>query len=355
MPEPVYLNTAAAGLISPASLARSTAFAKQMLHNPSAAFAGWLAENFPVVRENTARLLGCDSSRIAFVPNFSFGFNAVLQSLAGKIHRVLLFDQDYPSVNLPVTLGGFEVSYVESSDGFSIPFSAIRSAVLQRRIDAVVLSHVQFLTGFMLDVEELGTFCRKHGVLFILDATQSMGVLDYHLDLLPVDVVISSSYKWLNGGYGSAVLYLEESFINRFPPKFAGFGSMTLTPEGWSYAPSARSFEPGHFSVEGLLRLEVAVTERLAAGQSTVMQHDLALTGRLAAGLEKTSFSIRGGVSGSRAAILSFDASEEVAKYLATKNIVVTFRRGMIRVSPHLHNQPAEIDFLIEVLEQYGK
>lgn len=349
----IYLNTAAVGRVSPASLARAAAFNELLAVNPSRAFAGWMADDLPTLREQMARLLGCDGSRVAFVPNFSYGLDAVLQCLSGRLRRVLLFEEDYPSVNLPVTLGEFEVNYVGSSDGFSIPFSQIRSAVLNHRIEAVVVSHVQFLTGFMLDVRELGTFCREHGVLLILDATQSMGVIDYQLAGLPVDVVISSGYKWLNGGYGVGILYTDETFLDRFPPRLAGFGSMTMDPEGWHYTPSMRSFEPGHYPVTALLQLQEAVSERLRYGQPVVEREDLALVARLAAGLTRTSFKIRGGQSGSRAAVLCFDAPEAVGKYLAAENFVVTWRKGMIRVAPHFYNRPEEIEALVKALAIY--
>ena len=352
-PSLTYLNTAAVGRVSPASLTRAAAFNEQLATNPSAAFAGWMEEDLPVLRAQVARLVGTDASRIAFVPNFSYGLSAVLQSLSGRLRRVLLFEDDYPSVNLPVTLGNFEVSYLKSTDGFSIPFSEIRSAVISRRVEAVIVSHVQFLTGFMLDARELGTFCRDHGVVLILDATQSMGCIDYRLDGFPAQVVISSGYKWLNGGYGLGVLYMEASFLERFAPRIAGFASMTRDPGGWHYSPSMRSFEPGHYPVTALLQLQEAVSERLRQGQATVERHDLALASRLAEGLEKTAFRVRGGVSGSRAAVVCFDAPAAVGEYLAARNFVITWRRGMIRVSPHFYNTPSEIDGLVEALAGY--
>jgi selenocysteine lyase/cysteine desulfurase len=352
-PSETYLNTAAVGRVSPASLARAAAFNEQLAGNPSAAFAGWLSEDLPVLRAQVARLLGTDASRIAFVPNFSYGLTAVLQSLSGRLRRVLLFEDDYPSVNLPVTLGDFEITYLKSSDGFSIPFSEIRSAVLSRRVEAVIVSHVQFLTGFMLDARELGTFCRDHGVALILDATQSMGCIDYQLDGFPADVLISSGYKWLNGGYGLGVLYMEASFLERFTPRIAGFASMTKDPEGWHYRPSMKSFEPGHYPVTALLQLQEAVSERLRQGQPAVERHDLALASRLCQGLEKTSFRVRGGPGGSRAAVVCFDAPAAVGEYLEARNFVVTWRKGMIRVSPHFYNTPSEIDALAEALAGY--
>lgn len=346
----VYLNTAAAGLVSQASLEASRAFEARTAEIPSSAFAGWLDTGLPALREKMGRLLGCEASRLAFVPNFSFGLHAIAHALSGKVRRVLAFDSDYPSLNLPFTLGGFELVYLPSEDGFSVPFSRIQALVAGRRVEVVVLSHVQYLTGFMLDIEALAKLCRTHGVWLVIDATQSMGALDYALDALAADVVISSGYKWLNGGYGSAVMYMGEAFLRAFPPRIAGMGS--LGPGG-TYTPSLRSYEPGHFSVSSLLQLEAAVSERLSVGQPVVEAHDRALIRRLAESLSRTPFEIRGGTGGSRASILSVDAEPQMAEYLSARGIIVTWRRGMIRVSPHFYNTDKEIDHLADILSRY--
>jgi selenocysteine lyase/cysteine desulfurase len=350
----IYLNTAAAGLLSPASVSATTEFQQATLANPGNAFMQWLREGLPVLRDKVARLLKARPSQIAFGPNFSYSLLPVIQSIQPFLKKVLLYKDDYPSLNMPFELGGFEVHYTESPDGFSIPLSQIREIIEREKIELIAISHVQFLTGFTFDLNELGSFCREKGIVLVVDATQSMGATDIHFDSLPVDVLISSSYKWLNGGYGSAVLCIKEEFIQRFPPRFAGFGSLNHTPDGWDYQPSVTSYEPGHLNILGLLQLEQAVDQRMLDGIPAVEQHNRRLLEKLTEGLSGTPFNIRGGNRvKDRVSILCFEADEAVADYLSHRGFILTWRKGLIRVSPHFYNTGEEIDALVKALKEY--
>jgi selenocysteine lyase/cysteine desulfurase len=253
---------------------------------------------------------------------------------------------------MPFELGGFEVHYIKSADGFSVCVDDIRRAIEREKIQVVALSHVQFLTGFKIDLEELGLLCREKDVALIIDATQSMGAVEMDFNRLAVDVMISSSYKWLNGGYGTAVLCVKEEFLRRYPPRFAGFGSMSVSPEGWVYSPSVTSFEPGHLNAPGLVQLEQAVEQRALDTVAKVQGHNSQLLQKLITGLAGTSFKLKGGPDAQlRAAILSFEAGRKVQDYLASEGFALTWRKGMIRVSPHFYNTPEEIASLVESLQ----
>lgn len=348
----IYLNTAAAGILSPASVSATTEFQEKTLTNPGKYFIQWLGEGLPILREKVAQLINTTYTQIAFTPNFSYSLLPVIQSIQPTLKKVLLYKDDYPSLNMPFELGGFEVHYVESPDGFSIPLSAIKKIVEQENIELIAISHVQFLTGFTIDLNELGNYCRERNVVLIVDATQSMGAVALDFESLPVDVLISSSYKWLNGGYGSAVLCLKEKFMDRFPPKVGGFASMKHSPDGWSYEPSVRSYEPGHLNILGLLQLEHAVDQRLLDGIDAVEKHNTVLLEMLVKGIGETRFKIRGGTeTKNRTTILCFEAEKEVYDQLTEEGFSFTWRRGLIRVSPHFYNTKEEIEALIATLK----
>src|SRR5699024_5945201 len=116
--------------------------------NPTATFHSWMEKNLPQLRRDTAELLHTNEEQVAFLPNFSFALSAVLQSLFGKRKKVLLYDADYPSLNLPFEVGPFEPYYIKSKDGFHLSVEAIFQKIAQEKIEIVALSHVQFLTGY---------------------------------------------------------------------------------------------------------------------------------------------------------------------------------------------------------------
>lgn len=308
----------------------------------------------PALRQKMADLLHTKPSNIAFTPNFSFSILSVIDSMRSSVKNILLYKDDYPSLTLPFEMGGFKIHYVESDDGFKVSLSEIEKVSKQHKIDVIAISHVQFLTGFTIDLKELGTFCKKENIVLIVDATQSMGAVEMNFDSLPVDVLISSSYKWLNGGFGSAVLVIRDSFMKRFPPRSAGFGSMSHDSKGWAYTPSVLAYEPGHLNTSGLLQLEKALDQRLKTGVSAVEKHNKTILKRLAYGLSETSFKVCGGYNADHlVTILCFEAEEEVGKFLAENNVSVTWRKGMIRVSPHFYNTEKEIERFIELLKEW--
>lgn len=346
MARDVYLNTASVGRISPESMAAANTFQTRCLHNPSGAFMDWMNQDLPALRSAVATLLRTSADQIAFAPNFSYSLLAVIQAVKQRVKKVLLYRQDYPSLNMPFELGGFDVVYIESAD---LKLQQIMDIAIREQVDCIAISHVQFLTGMTLDIVALGTFCKHHDIFFIVDATQSMGALNIDFGSTGADVLISSSYKWLNGGVGSAVVAVAADFVERFPPAFAGFGSMTHAEVGWSYEPSVLSYEPGHLNAFGLLRLQHAVEARLKMGVATVEAHNKALVAQLDLALQKTRFRPVTKPE-ERSNILCFNAGKEIFDILLSRGIVVTWRKGMIRVSPHFDNTEDDISMFAEVL-----
>ncbi|MGH2643798.1 MAG: aminotransferase class V-fold PLP-dependent enzyme [Chitinophagaceae bacterium] len=352
----VYFNTAGSGLLSKDSVEAACNFQQATLINSSAVFLQWLLETLPELRKKTAKLLGASENEVAFVPNFSYGLLPVIDSLKPHLHKVLLYKEDYPSLNLPFELSGFETTYVESPDGYHIHIDDIKKAIDKDKPEIVAISEVQFLTGFRTDISELGKYCKEKDIVFIVDGTQSSGAINHAFSKMPVDVVISSSYKWLNGGFGSAVLCIKEGFFKKFPPAFAGYGSMKISPDNWEYTPSFKSFEPGHMNASGLLQLEKAIDEKLVMGLENIEQHNQVLIKKLLDGLTPLPYKIKGCKKmEERLSIVCFEADETLYNYLTGQGFTFTWRKGLIRVAPHFYNTEEEIEELLQALKEYKR
>src|SRR5690606_25751688 len=137
-------------------------------------------------------------------------------------------------------------SWIADTDGFTIPIKELKQRLLDENINVLAISHVQWMSGYKLDLADIGRFCADNGIGFIVDATQSLGAINIDLSALPVDVLIASDYKWMNAGFGTGIMYVGRNFINNYPPAVAGFGSYTFSGGKPQYIPGARSFEPGH-------------------------------------------------------------------------------------------------------------
>src|SRR5205085_11541602 len=139
---------------------------------------------------------------VAMIPNFSWAMNAIVQSLKGT-EKVLLYKNDFPSVTEPFRVNKFDITWVEDTDGFTLSMEQIEECITGRRVDMVVISHVMWQSGYTLDIATVGRLCKEHEVIFIVDATQSLGSLHVDIANLGADVFISSNYKWMNAGFGT--------------------------------------------------------------------------------------------------------------------------------------------------------
>lgn len=127
---------------------------------------------------------------------------------------------------------------------------------------------------------------------------------------------------------------------------------MRMTDKGWTYTPSAVSYEPGHLNVLGLLQLEHAIDQRLLDGVVAVAKHNAVLIQSLANDIAETKFNLRGGAdTQARASILCIEAEQVVGEKLKQAGFAVTWRRGLIRISPHFYNTKEEIDALVLALK----
>lgn len=350
----IYFNTASAGLLSSHALSVADEFNHALLTVASSRSEQWRFEEFPQTREVLATFMGAPVKNVAFVPNFSYAVTAIAHSLKGT-ENVLLYRQDYPSVVDTFKVNNFNITWVDSPGGFTISIDEIKELCLSQKIEIIAISHVQWTSGFKLNIKELAHFCRKEGIVLIVDATQSLGAVRLDVAEIDADVVIASNYKWMNAGFGSGVMYMSDSFFERYPPRIAGMGSYTFRPDGPPvYEPSVRNYEPGHPAIHNLLMLEAAMKEKLAMGLGKIEEHNQKLTQKLLDGIAGLSLSIIGEPSvNNRASIVVLKDEKGLGAYLKKHNVVVTHRGGTLRISLHFYNNAEQVGYLVDCLKKF--
>ena len=349
-----YLNTAGCGIISPASLKAAAAVYNEFAINSSTRSEYWREEEEPVYRKNLAAFLAVDEERLAFIPNFSYGMNVLVQSLKGD-ETILLFQNDYPSITEPFIQNGFNVRFVERTDGFFLPLEVIENVFKEDNIDILAIGHVQWQTGFKIDLVPLSALCKKYGVKLILDATQSLGAIPIAMQELGIDAVIASNYKWMNSGFGNGIIYFDPSFLATYPPVVIGAASL-------DYKGTARSYEPGGLNIYGLALLNQALLEKMEIGIEQIYRHNMRLTKSLLDGLvlHKEQIEMIGdyGIADRSSIVVLKETGNHngsLGAYLAGNGIIVTNRAGTLRVSMHFYNKIEEIGYFLEVIERWLK
>lgn len=200
-----YLNTAAAGLLSEA------VFDYQQDKNIDFLVQGSLSRDkeaniLTEVREKIAYFFSAEASRVALVPNFSFGFNTLLEGFSAGT-KFLLLENDYPSINLAVEARDFNITYAQIDENLE---QNILQKVETEKPEVLALSLVQYLNGIKIDLHFIQELKKKFPQLLIIaDGTQYLGTENFNFKDSGIDVLGASAYKWLNAGFGNGFFYVH--------------------------------------------------------------------------------------------------------------------------------------------------
>jgi len=346
----IYLNTAACGLVSETIAAPGMAFYQDLSKGSSVA-EYWRDELSVKIRANIARFLNAPEANIAMIPCFSHGMNALVQSLRGS-EKILLYERDYPSLINPFKVNNFDISWLHSEDGFSINPQLVAAKIAGGAIDILAISHVQWMSGALVDLQSLADICHRYGVLLLVDTTQSLGAELVNIGELKPDVLISSNYKWMNAGFGTGIMYLSDSFLAQYPPVYGGVHSYVFEGGQEIRKPSALDYEPGHLNMSGFSILNAAISHKLVTGVDNITRHNHQLTALFVEQCPKLPVALIGSADmQNRSAIVVLKDEAGLGQWLVDNGFVVTLRNNTIRLSFHEHNTEEDVQKLIHCIQ----
>ena len=341
-----YLNTAASGLLSLPVMEWRQEHDLDFLIQGSI-----LKENqaklLTGVREKVGKLFSCKPNRVALVPNFSYGFNTLLEGIATH-KKVLLLEGDYPSVNWPFESRDFEVSYIKITATIE---EEIATAFAKAQPDIFAFSMVQWLSGIKINHEFLKELKSKYpDTLFFADATQYIGTEVFDFDNSAFDVIGGSTYKWMNAGYGNALFLFKESVTDRVALQTTGFNSI----QG-KYKPQEGSFlgrfEPGHQDTLNYGSLGMAIDVIRQLGMKTIDQKVKAINQKA-----KEAFAERGLISQEiihrvdHGSFYNIKGDEALVAKLREEGILTIARGEGVRVGFHYFNTEEDLNKLLALV-----
>ncbi|MFT4604458.1 MAG: cysteine desulfurase/selenocysteine lyase [Rhodothermales bacterium] len=340
-----YLNTAGGAPIPDVAHHAAAEYYRESLEDGDVHWNEWIART-NAARGETGGLVGCPSEHMAFVGNASVGLNLVASLYPGD--RFAYPETEFPSCTLPWLRRGFQPSAwkVRADGGFDA--DDVRAAAAG--VDVVVLSWVQFSTGFRADLVSIAEVCRNAGARLVVDATQGVAAFPLDATALRLDAVVFSGYKWLTSGYGVAGLALPKGLPAKGSPN-AGWRSQrepfaleagVLDPglDG-SFAEAGHPPFPGSFAMGAAAKLWGQ--EEPARTADRIRSLMLALhecVDRL--GLELLSTRDQDHLSG--IALIKVGDPSEIATALKERGIQTSARGSGLRVSVHAYNSAADLD-----------
>ncbi len=309
------------------------------------------------VRRSVARLVHAGAEDIAFVTNAASAMAILLNGLDWRPgDRVITLANEFPN-NLynPAVLRRREVETVETT------WDRLREEVTPRT-RLVMLSTVNYITGFRPPIRELSEYLRERGVLLYVDGTQSLGALQFDAGLIQPAMLGVDAYKWLLGPTGSGFVYVRPDVREAIAPSVIGWRSH----KDWrrvdnlhhgmpEFSAAAERYEGGMLSFPSIFGMGASVDLVLRLGPEAVERRVVELAEKARAVLRRAGAALLSDEAphhDSPVVAARFDDRDAsaLAHSLKERRILVSARHGYLRVSTHYYNNEADLENLEEAL-----
>jgi selenocysteine lyase/cysteine desulfurase len=317
-------------------------------------------------RKLGAQLLNCQPDEIALVGPTSLALSFVAAGLKfRRSDNLLIYHDDYPSNVYPwmaLVEKGVEVRLLNTRG-----LGVIRAKDVMGQVDEntrlVALASCHFISGFRLEHDAIGKFLRERGILFCLDAIQTLGAFPTTVE--HVDFLAADAHKWLLGPCGAGIFYVRRELQEKLNPPIYGWHNVKnpnfVAQEQIVFRPGAVKFEAGTHNLIGLVGLIAAMELALEIGIENIAAELARKRAWLVPALQAKGFTVLNADANPENAggIVSFFLpGKDLAalhKTQADAGIATSLRvdrkgRNYLRLSPHFYNTDAELRRVLELL-----
>ncbi|MEP6621053.1 MAG: aminotransferase class V-fold PLP-dependent enzyme [bacterium] len=329
------------------------------------------------VRTRFAELIHADATEIAMTKNISEGLNMVATGIDWRPgdNVVVCPELEHPNNVYPwlnLRSRGVDVRFVKSHDG-SMPVEDMIAA-MDARTRCLTASSVSLAPGFRTDVDTLGDACRARGVLFLVDAAQSVGIMHTDVRASKIDALAVSTQKGLLGPYGMGFLYVRREWADTMHPAYlARFGvdvgqahEAALGDHEFKLAAGARRFDLGNYNFAAAAAVDASIVQLLDLGTPRIEQYVTGLSRALAQGFLDLGMPVVGGAPGAHLANIvtvgtisanyygtDDDRFNRLYAHLGENNVRLSLRRGMLRFSFHAYNNMDDVARVLELSREF--
>ncbi len=314
------------------------------------------------LKQRIATLINARSAdEIAFMQNTAMGLNTVAASLPFTPgDNVLVLDGDYPSNIYPwlnQAHRGVLTKFVPQRNG------GLDVDLLEQRIDrrtrVIALSTVMFATGFRNDIARVGQLCHERGIIFVVDAIQSLGALPMDVQANHIDFLAAGSQKWLMSLGGCGFLYVRQERLDELVPgAYVGTASvvdpMNYLDYNFTLQPTAERFHLGTPNWVGMVALSAAIELLQEVGIERISQQILSLTDAAINDLSERGYPLAASTASEhRSGIVVAEVPDAmtVCKRINEAGVIVTPRGKGVRIAPHFYNTTDEVVRVGELLD----
>jgi cysteine desulfurase family protein len=327
-------------------------------------------------RESVARLFSiADSSRVIFTHSATEALNLAVLGLLQPGDHVVSTSMEHNSVVRPLHLAtkrGVEITWVDAdADGY-VPVESILAAV-KPHTRLVVMTHCSNVTGSVQPIAEVGAGLQGSGIIFLVDASQSAGVVPIDVNAMHIDLLAAPGHKGLLGPQGTGFLYCADE-VNLAPLIVGGTGIYSSDLDQPIAMPER--FESGTLNTAGIAGLKAGVEFITTTGIDAIAAREQQLISMLIEGLQSipgimvynsgsrprtgvVSFNLSGHDPSSVGYILGaeYDISVRVGLHCApfAHRTIGTYPGGTVRVSPGYFSKDSDIDGLLQAVRKLSQ
>ncbi|MDD4298952.1 MAG: cysteine desulfurase [Bacilli bacterium] len=333
-------------------------------------------EAYEGVREKARALINADkASEIIFTSGATASLNMVVDGFF-KYHlksgdEVLITKSEHASLTLPWFLLsekiGIVVKYIELDDNFEVTLDSVKKAITNKT-KVISLAHITNVIGDIRPLKEINAYAHERGIYTVIDGAQSVPHIKVDVKDLNIDFLVFSAHKML-GPTGVGVLYGKYELLNKLKPIFVG-GGMNADFDGlnrYELRELPSRLEAGTPNIAGVIGLGAAIDYINNIGIDKITQHDIELKQYAVSKLSALK-NVDVYNSKTKGPIVAFNVknvfSQDTAVYLNKHKICVRAGnhcakllkeklgiKNTCRISFYLYNTKAEIDYLVNILD----
>lgn len=333
---------------------------------------GWVWGEVERARASAATLLGCTPGEVALIGPTTLGLNLVARGMPWEPgDEVLYYQDDYPANVYPwsdLHRHGVKPVALEPPAPGVITWDVVQSA-LTPHTRLVSLASANFLSGYRVDLDEIGRNLRKRGVFFCVDGIQTLGAFPVSVE--HVDFLSADSHKWLLGPCGAGIFYVREDLHDFLRPALLGSWNVEspefVAQRDVAFYPGARRYECGMLNLPGIAGMRASMDLLLGLGVDRVAGRLLDLRRTLLELLRPKGYRLYiedtdtrpEAHDGARSGIVTvYHPDRDMAERdqaLRARDIVVSLRQNrdgarFLRFSPHVYNTEDDLRAAAEVL-----
>ena len=321
-----------------------------------------------------ATLINCSRDEIAVIENATRAWDQAFYSLPFQPgDRILTAMNEYASNYIAflqvAKRTGAVIEVIPNDTHGQISLEALRNA-LDERVKLIAITHVPTNGGLVNPVAEVGKIAREHGILYLVDACQSVGPMPMDVQSIGCDMLSATGRKYLRGPRGTGFLYIRQSILDRLEPPFLELNSAQwVSPDRYEIRPTVRRFESWETNYAGKIGLGVAIDYALQWGMDSIWRRIKTLAYALRTQLSPLPGVIVRDRGITQCGIVTFTVEdktpEEIASALKSQhiNVTVTQRMGtlldmesrgltsMVRASVHYYNTEEEVEQFCRAVE----